>query len=428
MAKFKYKGRNSSGALVSGTLDAGSSSEVASRLFGDSITPIDISERSSSAPAEAQGERQHSRPSRRSAQQKQSTVSAVNDFLAGNKVDMDELIMFARQMYGLTKAGLALDRALKGLEATISNKRLKYILGDVIQSLENGVTMASALGRHPKVFSPLFLSLVHVGENTGRLDLGFREIFRYLELEKETRKQVKAATRYPIFVFTAMSIALGIITVFVIPAFSSAFERLGSDLPWQTKVLIGASDFVLNFWPLIIGAGVGLYAMYFSYQKTPMGRRGVDKRKLKMPIAGNVYERVALGRFARTFSMVLRSGVPVVQGLTVVASAVGNEYLKYQIEKMREGVERGETIHRTAQNTKMFSPLVLQMIAVGEETGTIDDLLEDVADFYDAEVDYDLKRLSDVLEPILITFMAGLVLILALGVFLPIWDLNSAVG
>jgi MSHA biogenesis protein MshG len=424
MAYFQYSGRDNSGALVSGHLDAGSADDVAAKLFGDNVTPIEIKETKKKTKSLKKVKETKVAALKNNA----SKVDKVNNFLGANKIEVDDLIMFARQMFSLTKAGLPLDRAIKGLEASLTNKKFRAVLQDVGNGLENGMSLASALGQHPQVFSNLFLSLIHVGENTGRLDLSFREVGRYLELEKSTRKQVKGATRYPLFVIIAMVAALGVISVFVIPVFESTFERLGADLPWQTKVLMNTSSFVLNYWPLILGFVFIALTWFARWKATGKGSLAWDAAKMKFPLAGPIFERVALGRFCRTFSMVLSAGVPIVQGLTVVAGAVGNVYIARNVEKMREGIERGETLHRTATNSKMFTPLVLQMISVGEETGAIDELLNDVADFYDAEVEYDLKRLGESIEPILIVFIAGLVLILALGVFLPIWDLNTAAG
>lgn len=422
MPNFEYSGRDNSGALVSGNLSASSAAEAAAQLFGESVTPIDIKE----VEREVRSKRSQSKGA--SLGNNASLNERLKAFLSGEKIEIDDLIMFARQMYSLTKAGLPLDRAIKGLEASLTNRSFKKVLLDVAQGLENGMTLAAALGQHPRVFSQLFLSLVHVGENTGQLDLAFREIGKYLDLEKQTTKQVKSATRYPLFVTAAIIVAIAIVTVFVIPVFSETFERLGAELPWQTVVLINSSNFVIAYWPLILLAFFGGIFGFVSYINSERGRLAWDEKKLNLPLAGNVFERVALGRFARTFSMVMTAGVPIVQGLNVVAGAVGNAFICQNIYEMREGVERGESLHRTAISSNMFSPLVLQMIAVGEETGTVDELLSEVADFYDAEVEYDLKQMSDAIEPILITFIAGLVLILALGVFLPIWDLNTAVN
>lgn len=421
MAFYEYSGRDSSGALVSGNMDAGTADDVAASLFGSRITPINIRE----IKREKKAERSRREQSR---QEQQTRKEKVNTFLGGGKVSIDELIIFSRQMYSLTKAGLPLDRSLKGLQSSIKNPAFRKVLRDIVTSIQSGMDLAGAMSRHPKVFPQLYLSLVHVGENTGRLELAFREIGKYLEMEKQTKKKVKSATRYPMFILIVMFIAIGVITVFVIPVFKQAFESFGAELPWQTEVLIASSEFVTTFWPLILVSIFGSIIGFYSYISTPWGRLSWDRRKLKLPIAGHILERIALARFARTFSLVQAAGLPIVQGLIVVAGAVGNSFVAKQVDRMREGVERGETLYVTASKTGMFSPLVLQMIAVGEESGTVDELLDEVADFYDAEVEYDISRLSESIEPILIVFISGLVLILALGVFLPIWDLNSAVN
>ncbi|MEX1199131.1 MAG: type II secretion system F family protein [Pseudohongiellaceae bacterium] len=411
MARFEYKARNASGNLMTGTMDAASADAVAGELAGQSATPIDI--------------REVARPSRKSGPEL-TPVEKINDFLAGNKVKVDELIIFARQMYSLTKAGMPLDRALIGLKASLKNKLFSRILDDVVDGLESGLDLSTSLGRHPKTFSPLFLALVNVGENTGRLDLAFEQIGRYLELERDTRKQVKAATRYPMFVIVVIAVALAVITVFVIPAFSDTFDRLGAELPLETRILIGISEFVVQWWQFMLGATVAAVFGFRAWLKTPKGRHTWDRRKLEFPLVGGILERIALARFSRAFAMIMRAGVPIVHGMSVVAGAVGNTFIAGRIEKMRDGISRGESLHRTANNAGMFSPLVLQMIAVGEESGSIDELMFEVADFYDTEVEYDLKRLGDSIEPILIMFIAAMVLVLALGVFLPIWDLGAA--
>lgn len=443
MPYFEYRGRDSTGALVTGTLDASNEDEVASQLFGERVTPIDITlvarraaDSSANKKKQAEQAKAKAKELAREKKEKEKVASARHSTSTGEnlktlfskkKIEEDDLIMFARQMYSLQRSGLPLDRSLKGLEASLTNQNFRRVLRNVIDNIENGQPLATAMGNHPKIFSQLFLSLVHVGENTGRLDLAFKEISRYLELEKNTKKQVKGATRYPSFVLLAMVAAIAIVTVFVIPVFSTTFERLGADLPWQTVVLIKTSDFVVNYWPYLLAA-VGAYIFSFiSWIGTPRGRDKWDQRKMNLPLAGKVFRKVALGRFARTLSMVLKAGLPVVQGLNVVSGAIGNAYVARKVNKMRAGVERGESLHRAAVKSRMFPPLILQMIAVGEETGTIDEQLNEVAEFYDAEIEYEIKSMSDAIEPILISFIAGLVLILALGVFLPIWDLNSAI-
>jgi MSHA biogenesis protein MshG len=414
MPNFVYKGRNQGGSLVTGQLQAASLNAAAADLFGNNITPIEITE-TRAAPKVAKNPSAAAAPG----------VSGGR-FFQSFKVDVTDLIIFSRQMYSLTKAGMPLDRALRGLEASISNLGMKRILRDVVQQLEKGMDMTGAFSRHSKVFSPLYLSLVHVGENTGRLDLAFEQIGKYLELERSTTKQIKSATRYPMVVMIAIAIALAIITVFVIPVFAETFRELQAELPWQTVVLITISDFVVAYWMYILAAMASSFVIFRNWVNTDKGRLKWDKRKMDFPLVGSIFNRVALSRFSRTFAMMMKAGVPVVQSLGVIARAVGNKYISDNILQMQEGISRGESLYKTAGKTGMFSPLVMQMIAVGEESGSVDQLMEEVADFYDAEVEYDLKRLGSAIEPILIVFIAGMVLVLALGVFLPIWDLASA--
>lgn len=413
MPYFSYKGRNETGELVKGQLQAATAEAAASDLFGNNITPVDIREAVRQTKAKQSGEQA-------------TLLGKINDVFAGNKIDINELIIFSRQMYSMSKAGIPLDRALKGIEASSSSPNMKKMLKDVAGELEKGNALTDAFGKHPKIFTPLFLSLIHVGENTGRLDLSFQQVGAYLELERDTRKQVKSATRYPIFVIVSIAIALAIITVFVIPVFADTFRRLDAQLPWQTILLINISDFVVNWWPVILGTLTALFIGFQRFINSEKGRLSWDERKLKFPIIGPIFTRIALSRFARTFAMMMKAGVPVVQSLGVISMAVGNKYIGDNVTKMRDGISKGESLYQTSVKAGMFSPLVLQMVAVGEESGNIDELLEEVADFYDSEVDYDLKRLSSSIEPVLIIFIAGMVLVLALGVFLPIWDLANA--
>ena len=437
MPTFEYRARNASGVLVTGALEGESVDDVAGALFGQNITPIEIRKstksaaRSAAKPAPSSASKgatsaPASSSSSRLASPELSAIGKINSFLAGKKITINELIIFARQMQSLTKAGLPLDRALNGLQASMKNLAFKSVLQSVLQGLEGGLDLATSLGRHPKIFSPLFLSLVSVGENTGRLDLAFQQIGKYLELEKNTAKQVKSATRYPLFVLVTIAVALAVITIFVIPAFADTFRRLEAELPLETRILINVSNFAVAWWPHMLGSTLALILAVRSWIRTPKGRLTWDRRKMQLPLAGSVFEQIALARFTRAFAMILKAGVPIVHGMSVVAGAVGNAWIGKRILVMQEGVTRGESLFRTASNSNMFTPLILQMISVGEESGTIDELMSEVADFYDQEVEYNIKRLSEAIEPILIIVIAAMVLVLALGVFLPIWDLSSA--
>ena len=346
--------------------------------------------------------------------------------LSRGSVSLSELVVFSHQMASLMRAGISVVRAVHTLAESSKNEFFGQALTDVAASLEAGLDLASCLGRHKKIFNGLYISIIHIGENTGKMDEAFSRVAKYLELERETKKRIQAATRYPSFVIVAIAIAVVVLNIFVIPAFATVFAKYGADLPWQTRAIIGVSDFFVTYWPHLL---VGLSAVGFVLTRaiTQEGEARVrwHRMKLKLPVIGSILERIYLTRFCQAFAMVSRSGVPLVQGFQIVSRAVGNDFMAQRIEEMRESIERGESITNTARSAKLFSPVVLQMMAVGEETGTMDDLLEQAATFYEQEVEHELKGLTDALEPLLIIGIAGLVLIMALGVFLPLWDLNS---
>ena len=329
-------------------------------------------------------------------------------------------------MYTLLKAAVPIMQALRGLRDTSQNPAMVKTIGTLIDSLDAGLDLTSAVKRHPDAFPAVFVSLISVGENTGSLPDAFAQLADYFDREKDTRDRIKQAVRYPIFVIIAMAIALLIVNIFVIPAFAKVYGNLKVALPLPTRILIGFSNFTLEYWYWLVLGAVGGFVGARMYVQTPDGRYRWDRLKLQFPIIGGIIYRASLGRFARALSMTMRSGVPVVQGMTVISNAVDNEFICTRILQMRDGLERGETITRTASATGMFPPLVLQMISVGEESGTVDTLLTEVAEYYEREVDYDLKNLSSSIEPILLVAVGGLVLVLALGVFLPMWDMAQA--
>ncbi|MEE8513782.1 MAG: type II secretion system F family protein [Gammaproteobacteria bacterium] len=405
MPLYHYKGRSGRGDLIQGDIDAGSADAVATQLLNSGITPIDIGERI--------------------LRQDRDRLGKVLARLNYKPPDITDLAMFSRQMYTLMRSGVPITKALMGLISSARNPGLTDALRDIQASLETGRDLSTSMARHPKIFSTLYSSMVRVGEETGRLDEAFLRISQFLEFEKDTRDQIKTALRYPMFVGIAIAIAISVVNIFVIPAFAKVFERQHADLPWPTRVIIGTSDFTVNYWPSILVGLAVLIVAFQLYIKTEQGRYNWDKLKLAIPIIGSIIKRATLARFARAFSMALGSGVPVIQALTVVAKGLDNEYVGDHILRMRNGIERGETLTRTAGVTDMFTPMVLQMIAVGEETGNLDELLSEVAGFYEREVNYEVKNMSAAIEPILITAIGFVVLVLALGVFLPMWDLAT---
>ncbi|MYM32435.1 MSHA biogenesis protein MshG [Duganella sacchari] len=406
MPFFAYKGRNARGELMQGILEAADSGAVADQLFNTGVTPIEIVVTKKAAAA-GDGETWWAK-------------------LLEKRVTSMDVQLFSRQMYTLLKSGVPIMRGLAGLQESAVSKAFGKVIKDLRESLDAGRELSAAMRRHPEVFTPFYLSMVRVGEMTGRLEEVFLRLFDHLEFDRDMRERVKTATRYPSFVMMAMLIAMVVVNIFVIPAFVGVFAKFHAELPLMTRILIGTSNFTVRYWP-VMAVGVALAVWGFRlWVRTPRGLYEWDKFKLKIPVAGKIVLKATMARFARSFSLSSRSGVPIVQALTVVAQTVDNAYLTARVEQMRDGVERGDSILRTAAAANVFTPVVLQMIAVGEESGSIDDLMDEIAQMYEREVDYELKTLSAQIEPILIVFLGVLVLVLALGIFLPIWDLGKA--
>ncbi|CDG82748.1 type II secretion system F family protein [Janthinobacterium agaricidamnosum] len=404
MPFFAYKARSAGGDLLHGVLEGADSHAVADQLFATGATPVEIV-------------------------LTKKTVSNSGDIgwwqkLTEPKVTSMDVQLFSRQLYTLLKAGVPIMRGLAGLQESAISKSFGRVIKDIRESLDAGRELSAAMRRHPDVFSAFYLSMVRVGEMTGRLDDVFLRLFNHLEFDRDMRSRVKTATRYPTFVIVAMIIAMVIVNMFVIPQFVSVFASFNAELPLMTRILIATSSFTVHYWPVLLALAIAGIAAFKAWLRTVRGRYAWDRYKLRFPIAGKIILKGTMARFARSFALSSSSGVPIVQALTVVSQTVDNAYLCSRVEQMRDGVERGDSILRTSVTAGVFTPVVLQMIAVGEESGSLDELMDEIAQMYEREVDYELKTLSSQIEPILIAFLGVMVLVLALGIFLPIWDLG----
>jgi MSHA biogenesis protein MshG len=406
MSNFSFKGRNGRGELVEGIVDAVNPDAVAAQLMAGGVVPVSIEPTAEAVSAAAND----------------NWLSA----LLAKPITQEDTLVLTRQLYTLQKAGVPILRSLAGLEASTSHPGIVALLQDVRASLDQGRELATAFARHPAVFSTFYVAMTRVGELTGRLTEVFHRLSEHLEFELDIRARIKQALRYPAMVIIAMGIALVVINLFVLPKFAEVFAHFKSDLPLMTRLLLGFSSWTVKWWPLVLGAGIGLVLMWRNWLATPGGRYAWDRFKLRLPIAGNIVLKATLARFARSFALASSSGVPISQAMTVVAQTVDNAYIGARIEQMRDGVERGESISRCATATGVFTPIVLQMIAVGEETGELDTLMTEIAQMYERETDYAIKGLSAAIEPILLAIIGGMVLVLALGVFLPLWNLGQA--
>lgn len=398
MALYEYTGRDNTGILVSGQLDAESKSAAAELLIARAIVPIKFDEVAPPKP----------------------TVSL--NFLS-TQVSLDELHIFTRQMYSLVRSGIPLLRGITGLAETATSKIMQQALYHIGEQLKAGKTLASAMKNYPDIFNSMYISMIHVGENTGKLEDIFMQLSLYIEREQETRKQIKAALRYPSIILTTIIAALAILNLFVIPQFASMFAKLGAELPLPTKILIASSNFFIAYWPVMLIALIGSIFLFRRWINTDSGGFKWDKWKLKMPLVGSVIFKATISRYCQSLSMMLGSGVSMTQSLTLVSDAVDNAYMGQRILNMKVGIERGESMLRVSKQSQLFTPLVLQMISVGEETGQIEALIIEAAEYYEREVEHELKSMTTKIEPILIGFISAIVLVLALGIYLPMWGL-----
>lgn len=407
MSRFNYVAKGPHGN-IQGTLEAASASAAASEIQAKGLVPLVIKQDGPVAVAAAA-----------------SAPVKMPEFMQPKVTQMD-VMLFAKQLYTLFKAGVPILRALAGLQETTQNPTMKTVLQDLRRALEGGVDLSTAMAQHPKCFDGFFVAMVKVGESSGRLEEIFLRLAQHMEFEMFMQQQVKSALRYPSFVIMAMTAAIGVINVMVIPAFSGVFKGLGADLPVPTKILMATSAFSIEYgWSIMIAAVLAFF-VWRKWVKSPQGKPVWDRFLLRMPIVGPIVTKASLARFTRAFALSLRSGVPLERALIGVAQTADNAYLTQQIDSMRERIMRGESLAHSAAGAGVFTPMVLQMIAIGEETGMVDELLDEVGELYSEDVQYLLKTLSQQIEPILIVFMGGLVLVLALGVFLPMWNMGGA--
>lgn len=404
MTKFDYQARSAEGEAQAGRIEAANMEMAADQLNRKGLIPIRIS------PSSEKGA---------------GPLARLRELSTRRKPGVVDLLFFTRQMYTLTKAGIPMIQGLARLSESTSNRVMQETIQEVVQELESGRELSSAFARHPKIFNTLYVNMIRVGEASGRLEEAFLRLHAFQERDRTTSERIKTALRYPTMVIVAISIAIGVLTTLVIPTFAKLFARFDMELPLPTRIILAVSEFSVNYWPyLLAGILSGLYGFRY-YIRTEKGRLWWDRLKLRFPVVGGIIQRATLARFSRAFTMASRAGVPINQALMAVALATDNLHLGEKIRDMRDGIERGDTLTRTASKTRLFPPLVLQMMATGEETGQVDDMMEEVAEFYEQQVDYDVQHLSSYLEPVLTIVVGVMVLILALGIFLPMWDLTQ---
>lgn len=404
MPQFAWFGRNASQQAVSGVLESAGRWQVAESLAAQGIVPVVIEPHVE--PVDAR--------------------DTLRAFVKRQRVGDVELLLFTRQMHTLLRSGVPILRALRALQDSATHRGLHELLDKLRQALDGGHELSQAMARHEDVFDRFFIAMVRVGESTGQLSEVFHSLHNHLEFQRLMREQIASALRYPKFVIGAMVAALAVINLFVIPAFAKVFDNLHAELPLMTRLLLGGSNFFLDAWPAMLAALVLAVLAWRRAVATPRGRLWWDRWKLRLPIAGKVLRKGALARACRSLALVLRSGVPVLDGLQLAAAVTENAHMEGAILGMRSAVEHGESVLAASRKAGIFTPIVLQMVMVGEESGTLEEMLDEVGALYQREVEYELKTMSQQIEPILIFVLGAMVLVLALGVFMPMWDLGRA--
>ncbi len=401
MAPFLYRAVGATGAAQSGVVDAADLDRAIEQVRGLGLTPVRVEPR---AAATAMG----SLP------------------IFRKRVRSRDLILFTRQLETMLESGLPLLAVLEILHEQAVHPELRHAIDRVRADIEQGSTLTEAMRRHPHCFPDVFVNLIRAGEEGGLLTQMLDRIGSLLEYEEETEHRIRAATFYPILIVCELGLAFLVLVKFVLPRFASLFRNLNAELPLPTRVLIGTSDFFERQWLwLILGLGAAAVGATLWF-RTPEGRRRLDGALLAAPIFGPIFQKVALSRFSRVLAALSAGGIPIVQALEISRGVVGNRVLEAEIDRMREGVVAGQGLTDPLRGSRVVPPMVVKMLGVGEETGSIDRMLVRVARYYDQDVDYAVKNLSAAIEPVLLLVLGAAVLFTALAVFLPLWNLMSA--
>jgi type IV pilus assembly protein PilC len=392
---YAYKVRDRGGNLISGTLVADNEALVLQRLREQGLTPLEVGK---------QGR-------------------GLNIELTAKKVKLKEMSVFSRQFATMVNSGLPILRALSILADQANNPELAKTLSACRVDIEQGSSLSAAMQKHPKVFNDLYVSMVKSGETGGSLDTVLLRLADMIENEVKLRGKIKSAMTYPIAVVALVSLILTAMLLFVVPQFKSIYGQLGGSLPLPTRVLLVISDVFKKFWYIVlIGLFVGRF-FFRRWKKTPAGRESVDAFKLRVPVFGSLFHKTALARFAGTLAMLLRSGVPILQALDIVSDTVNNKVISKAITDVQESVREGESMAKPLGKHKVFPPMVVQMIAVGEETGQVDVMLEKVASFYNQEVEASVDALTSLIEPLMIAIIGGAVGAAVIALYMPMFNI-----
>jgi type II secretory pathway component PulF len=406
MANYSYLAINESGGNVTGTIEADSSEMVENILLSRGLIPSKVTA------ARAVG----------------GGGSFFAKLQAGmNKVKIGELILFTKQFRSMMQAGVPILRLFQVLENQCQNKALKDAVVAICRDIKAGSTLHEAMKQHPELFSPLYLSMINAGEVSGTVPAILERLIAIIEHEAKIKSDIKSALQYPIMVLIALAIAFFVLLTLVIPKFAAIFSKSGIEMPMPTKIAMALYQGLADYWLILIGGTIILIFGLRSYIKTEQGRYMLDAFFLKIPLFGPLFQKAAMSRFASIFAILQASGVAVMQALTILTDTIGNKAISVEIEKVRQRVQEGQGISGPLRAAKYFTPMLVDMVAIGEESGNIDEMLSQISIHYDDEVAYAVKSLSDMIGPILMVGLAAVVGFFALAIFLPMWDMTKMV-
>ena len=402
--KFFYKAKNSQGKTVTGIIESSDEYEAEMALLEQGLNILTL--RASNI-----------------FDQLNEKFELLKEKLS--PVSLMELIVFTRQFSTLYSAGIPVITALQSLHGQILNPKFKKIIKEIIQDVQAGTSLYFAFHKHEEIFTPLYVGMIKVGEEGGVLDIILQRIASILETQLENEKRIKAATRYPKLVIISIISAFVILLTFVIPKFVSLFARFHAKLPLPTRILIWMNYAFHHYWWIVLIICIVIYFGYKKIRKTEKGKLETDKLILKIPIIGNLISKIYIARIVRILGLLYRSGIPIITGFEIVSAVTNNEHFKKEILKIRNSISLGSSINVAIRGSSVFPPIVSDMIEAGEDTGMLDDMLFKVAEYFEEESDYIIQNLSSAIEPILLLFVAGMILIVALGVFLPMWSMMN---
>jgi MSHA biogenesis protein MshG len=398
---YKYKARDKSGKAINGVMEAAGYQMVAGKLDGLGYIPIFI--------------------------EKKKDIISLDFLWRYRGVSLEDLILFSRQLSTLFGAGVPLLDALHVLAEHTENRRMKAAIEGAKGDIEGGSTFSDALSKHPRIFSQLYISMIRTGEATGLLDAVLDRLASLAEHEKDTRARIKAATRYPKIVVFTISSAFIILMTFVVPQFAKMYSQFKATLPLPTRIMIGMSHAFSDYWFVMLVVASLVALGFHWYINTKCGRVVWDGLKLRIPVFGPLILKIAMTRFAHTFGMLMQSGIPILDTLKITSATAGNVVICREVEGLRESVRGGTELSQAIKQSGVFTPMVVQMISVGEQAGKMDEMMGKVSQYYDLEIEYTIKNLSTLIEPVLIITIGAMVLFLALAIFLPMWDMAKIV-